>query len=221
MNGRATIEFRKELTMKQSESNELSRRRIFALAGLSAGAALLAPTALFPEGMESRSSTAQQQDAPALQPGGRARFSSLKQIDAGLLSVGYAEDGSPDGRAVILLHGWPYDIHSYIDVAPLLAAKGYRVIIPYLRGYGATQFLSGGTIRNGQQSVVAQDIIHLTDGLKIQKAILAGCDWGARTANIVAAVWPERCKALVSVSGYLIGSPETDKKPLPPKAELA
>jgi pimeloyl-ACP methyl ester carboxylesterase len=144
----------------------------------------------------------------------------MKQIDAGVLNVGYAEAGPTDGPAVILLHGWPYDIHSYVDVAPLLAEAGYRVIVPYLRGYGTTRFLSGETVRNGQQSVIALDIIALMDALEIEKAILAGCDWGARTANIIAALWPERCKALVSVSGYLIGSPEANKMPLPPEAEL-
>ena len=147
-------------------------------------------------------------------------FDSLKQIDAGVLNVGYAESGPANGRAVLLLHGWPYDIHTYVDVAPLLAAKGYRVIVPYLRGYGTTRFLSSETARNGQQAVVAVDAIALMDALKIEKAVLGGCDWGARTANIMAALWPERCKALVSVSGYLIGSRETNKMPLPPAAEL-
>jgi pimeloyl-ACP methyl ester carboxylesterase len=147
-------------------------------------------------------------------------FGSLKQIDAGVLNVGYAEAGPTDGPAVILLHGWPYDIHSYVDVAPLLAEAGFRAIVPYLRGYGTTSFLSRETLRNGQQSVLALDIIALMDALTIEKAILAGYDWGARTANVIAALWPERCKALVSVSGYLIGSPEANKMPLPPKAEL-
>jgi pimeloyl-ACP methyl ester carboxylesterase len=143
-----------------------------------------------------------------------------KQIDAGLLNVGYAEAGPADGPAVVLLHGWPYDVHSYAHVAPLLAKEGYRAIVPYLRGYGTTRFLSGETPRNGQQSVLAVDVIALMDALGIEKAILAGFDWGARTADVVAALWPERCEALVSVSGYLIGSPEANKTPLPPKAEL-
>jgi pimeloyl-ACP methyl ester carboxylesterase len=147
-------------------------------------------------------------------------FGSLKQIDAGLLKVGYAEAGPASGRAVILLHGWPYDIYSFVEVAPLLAAKGYRVIVPYLRGYGTTGFLAGETLRNGQQSAIAVDIIALMDALKIDKAIIGGFDWGARTANILAALWPERCKAQVSVSGYLIGNPLSNKQPLPPKAEL-
>jgi pimeloyl-ACP methyl ester carboxylesterase len=147
-------------------------------------------------------------------------FGPLKQIDAGVLNAGYAEAGPADGRAVILLHGWPYDIHTYVDVAPLLAAKGYRVIVPYLRGYGTTRFLSSETVRNGQQSVIAVDVIALMDALKIEKAVLGGCDWGARTADIMAALWPERCKGLVSVSGYLIGSQAANKMPLPPKAEL-
>lgn len=147
-------------------------------------------------------------------------FSAIKQINAGLLNIGYAEDGPADGPAVILLHGWPYDIHSFVDVAPLLASEGYRVIVPYLRGFGTTRFLSETTARNGQQSVVAQDIIALMDALKIQKAILGGFDWGARTADIIAALWPHRCKALVSVSGYLIGSQASGKMPLPPAAEF-
>ena len=150
----------------------------------------------------------------------RAAFESLKQIDAGLLSVGYADVGPLNGPVVILLHGWPYDIHTYVDVAPLLADQGYRVIVPHLRGYGSTRFLSPSTARNGQQSVIALDVIALMDALKIDRAVIGGCDWGARTANIVAALWPARCKALVSVSGYLIGSREVNKKPLPPQAEL-
>src|SRR5262245_24512760 len=150
----------------------------------------------------------------------KTSFDSLKQIDAGVLNVGYAEAGPADGRAVILLHGWPYDIYSYVDVAPLLASKGYRVIVPYVRGYGSTRFLSNETFRNGQQSAVALDIIALMDALKIDQAIIGGFDWGARTANIIAALWPKRCKAQVSVSGYLIGSPEANKTPLPPQAEF-
>jgi Predicted hydrolases or acyltransferases (alpha/beta hydrolase superfamily) len=145
---------------------------------------------------------------------------AVKQIDAGVLNVGYAEVGPAGGPAVILLHGWPYDIYSFVDVAPLLAEKGYRVIVPYLRGYGTTRFLSNDTVRNGEPAAVAVDIIALMDALKIDKAILAGFDWGARTGDIIAALWPERCKGLVSVSGYLIGSQESGKTPLPPKAEL-
>jgi pimeloyl-ACP methyl ester carboxylesterase len=144
----------------------------------------------------------------------------MKQIDAGVLNVGYAEVGPTGGPAVVLLHGWPYDVHSYVDVAPLLAKDGYRAIVPYLRGYGTTRFLAGETFRNGQQSVLAVDTIALMDALGIETAILGGFDWGARTADVVAALWPERCKALVSVSGYLIGSPEANRMPLPPKAEL-
>jgi len=157
----------------------------------------------------------------AIRPGTNTSFRSVKQIDAGVLNVGYAEDGPAGGPVVILLHGWPYDIHSYVDVAPMLASAGYRSIVPYLRGYGTTRFLSSETARNGQQSAVAVDIIALMDALKIDKAIIAGYDWGARTANIIAALWPQRCKAMVSVSGYLIGSPEANKLPLPPKAEYA
>ena len=151
--------------------------------------------------------------------GSAKSFRAMKQIDAGVLKIGYAEDGPSDGPAVILLHGWPYDVHSFIEVAPILADAGYRVIVPYLRGYGTTRFLSNATLRNGQQAALATDVIAFMDALKIEKAIVAGFDWGARTANIVAAIWPQRVKAMVSVSGYLIGSREINKVPLPPKAE--
>ncbi|MDR5761070.1 alpha/beta hydrolase [Caballeronia sp. LZ035] len=151
----------------------------------------------------------------------QAGFGTLRQIDAGTLNVGYAEAGPANGPVVILLHGWPYDIHSFADVTPLLVAQGYRVIVPYLRGYGTTRFLSADTPRNGQQAVVAVDIIALMDALKIRQAVFGAFDWGARTANIIAAVWPERVKAMVSVSGYLIGSQQGNRAPLPPKAEFA
>jgi pimeloyl-ACP methyl ester carboxylesterase len=144
----------------------------------------------------------------------------VKQVQAGLLNVGYVEAGPVNGTPVVLLHGWPYDINAFVDVAPLLASKGFRVIVPYLRGYGSTRFLSNDTFRNGQPSAVALDTIALMDALKIDKATVAGFDWGARTANIIAALWPERCKAMVSVSGYLIGSQSSGKIPLPPQAEL-
>ena len=157
---------------------------------------------------------------PPIKPGTSTSFSPLKQINAGLLSVTYAEAGPIDGPAVVLLHGWPYDIYSYVDVAPLLASAGYRVIVPYLRGYGATRFVSDKTFRNGQPSVVALDIIALMDALHIKSAIIGGFDWGARTADIIAVLWPERCKALVSVGGYLMTGQEAQKNPLPPQAEL-
>jgi pimeloyl-ACP methyl ester carboxylesterase len=147
-------------------------------------------------------------------------FGPVKQIEAGLLNVGYVEAGPADGPAVILVHGWPYDIHSFAEVTPILASSGFRVVVPYLRGYGSTRFLSDQTMRNGQQSVVAVDTIALMDALEIDKAIVAGFDWGARTADIVAALWPERCNGLVSVSGYLIGNQNAGKIPLPPEAEL-
>src|SRR5262249_45995789 len=143
-------------------------------------------------------------------------FGPLKQIDAGLLNVGYADVGPPNGPVVLLLHGWPYDIHSFVDVAPILASSGYRVVVPFLRGYGTTRFLSQDTLGNGQQSVVAVDAVALIDALSIDRAIIGGFDWGARTANIIAALWPERCRGLVSVSGYLIGSPAAGHMPLPP-----
>ena len=159
------------------------------------------------------------QPAP-IKPGTNTSFAPLKHIAAGVLNVAYAEAGPADGPPVILLHGWPYDIYSFVDVAPLLASAGFRVIVPYLRGYGATRFLSNDTVRNGQPAAIAIDTIALMDALKIDKALLAGFDWGARTVNIVSTLWPERCKATVSVSGYLIGSQEAGKMPLPPSAEL-
>jgi len=157
---------------------------------------------------------------PVVKPGTNTSFGPLKQIDAGVLNVGYAEAGPANGPVVLLLHGWPYDIYSFVDVAPLLAGAGYRAIIPYLRGYGTTRFLSSETVRNGQPSALATDLKDFLDALKIEKPILAGYDWGGRTANIFAALWPERCKAMVSVSGYLIGSQAAGKAPLPPPAEL-
>jgi pimeloyl-ACP methyl ester carboxylesterase len=153
-------------------------------------------------------------------PAGHTSFAPLKQINAGDLSIGYAEAGPADGPAVVLLHGWPYDIYSFVDVAPLLAARGYRVIVPYLRGFGTTSFLSSDTVRNGQPSAVALDTVLMMDALKIEKAILAGYDWGGRSADIIATLWPQRCKGLVSVSGYLIANPAAQKAPLPPSAEL-
>jgi pimeloyl-ACP methyl ester carboxylesterase len=166
------------------------------------------------------SADAQTAKVRPIKPGTNTSFGSLKQVDAGVLSVAYAEAGPAAGPVVILLHGWPYDIYSYVDVAPLLASAGYRVLVPYLRGYGATRFLASETFRNGQPSSVAVDIVAFMDALKIDKATIAGCDWGARTANIIAALWPERCKSMVSVSGYLIGSQEAGKMPLPPPAEF-
>lgn len=186
------------------------------------GAAALAFAATAAEVGLSNSALAQTRlsTEPTVRPGARTSFGTLKQVDAGVLSVGYAETGPVDGSPVILLHGWPYDIHSYVDVAPLLASSGFRVIVPYLRGYGTTRILSSETPRNGQPSAVAVDLINLMNALKIEKAIIGGFDWGARTANIVAALWPERCKATVSVSGYLIGSQAAGEPPLPPAAEL-
>ena len=149
-----------------------------------------------------------------------ASLGPIRQIDAGTLSIGYVELGPTDGPVVILLHGWPHDIHSFVEVAPILAAAGNRVIAPYLRGYGSTRILSADTPRNGQQSIFAVDVIALIDALKIDQAVLAGFDWGARAADIIAAVWPERCRALVSASGYLIGSQDANRKSQSPQAEL-
>jgi pimeloyl-ACP methyl ester carboxylesterase len=147
-------------------------------------------------------------------------FGPIRQVQAGVLDVGYVELGPVDGPPVLLLHGWPYDIHSYAEVAPILAAAGHRVLVPHLRGYGTTRFLSSEAMRNGQQAALALDILAFMDALRIPTAVVAGYDWGARTADILAALWPERCKGLVSVSGYLIGSQEANRAPLPPKAEL-
>jgi pimeloyl-ACP methyl ester carboxylesterase len=180
------------------------RRRFLGTAALSIAAAQFGMIGA----AAAQSSKAKLARVPAIKPGAHTSFGPLKQINAAVLNVGYAEAGPANGPAVILLHGWPYDIYSYVDVAPLLASSGYRVIVPYLRGYGTTRFLSNETFRNGEQGAVAVDIIALMDALKIEKATLAGFDWGARTADIIAALWPERCKALVSVSGYLIGSQE-------------
>ncbi|HZZ35243.1 MAG TPA: alpha/beta hydrolase [Caulobacteraceae bacterium] len=190
------------------------RRRILSAGILAVAAAelVLAP----PAGAGAMTET----ELPGAAPTTNKTFAPLKQIEAGVLSVAYAEAGPSGGPVVILLHGWPYDIHAFVDVAPLLAAKGYRVIAPYLRGYGSTRFLSGEAFRNGQPSALAIDVVALMDAMKIERAILAGFDWGARTADIVAALWPQRCKALVSVSGYLIGSQAAGKAPMPPEAEL-
>lgn len=157
--------------------------------------------------------------ASAAPPSAHTSFAALKQVEAGDLNIGYAEDGPADGPPVILLHGWPYDIHSYVDVAPILAARGYRVLVPYLRGYGSTTFRSADTVRNGQQAALADDVIAFMDALQIDRAVIGGFDWGARTADIVAALWPERTKALVSVSGYLIVNLVANQRPLTPKAE--
>ena len=157
--------------------------------------------------------------AGATSPPGAPSFGPVRQVEAGLLDVGYDEAGPASGPPVILLHGWPYDIHTYVDVAPLLADAGFRVIVPHLRGFGTTRFLAVDTARNGQQAVLAVDAVALMDALGIERAVLAGVDWGARIANVVAALWPERCRALVSVSGYLIGSQEAGRRPLPPEAE--
>jgi pimeloyl-ACP methyl ester carboxylesterase len=195
---------------------DADRRRLFgtiAAAVAAAGLGIIGPA-------DAQTSTAGPARVPAIKPGTHTSLGSLKQVDAGVLNVGYAEAGPANGPPVILLHGWPYDIHAFVDVAPALAAAGYRVVVPHLRGYGTTRFLSTDAFRNGEPAALAVDVIALMDALKIQKPIIAGFDWGARSADIVAALWPERCKAIVSVSGYLIGSQESGKMPLPPSAEL-
>jgi pimeloyl-ACP methyl ester carboxylesterase len=192
------------------------RRHFFGTAAMTFAAAQLGMVALG----NAQSGNGKGPALPPIKPGTNISFASLKNIDAGLLNVTYAEAGPRDGRPVVLLHGWPYDIYSFVDVTPLLASAGYRVIVPYTRGYGATRFLSDKTFRNGQPSVGAVDIIALMDALKIKSAIIGGYDWGGRTADIIAVLWPDRCKGLVSVSGYLMTSQEAQKNPLPPKAEL-
>jgi pimeloyl-ACP methyl ester carboxylesterase len=203
------------LEEEMSEEIDRDRRRFLGTAAMTLAAAelgLIGPAAAGEEKREPASTTSR--------PRTSASFGAIKQIDAGVLNVGYAEAGPADGPAVILLHGWPYDIHSFVEVAPQLASAGYRVIVPHLRGYGTTRFFANDAVRNGQPSALALDVVSLMDALKIQKAILAGFDWGGRSADIVAALWPERCKGLVSVSGYLIGNQEAGKIPLPPAAEL-
>jgi pimeloyl-ACP methyl ester carboxylesterase len=206
-----------EMSQDTNSQGENHRRRFLAVAGASLAAARFGAIGTANAQAAKAAKSAQ---LPTIKPGTNTSFGPLKQIDAGLLNVGYAEAGPADGPVVILLHGWPYDIYSFVDVTPLLAQAGYRVIVPYLRGYGTTRFLSNDTFRNGQPAALAVDIIDLMDALKIEKATLAGFDWGARTADIMAALWPQRCKALVSVSGYLISSQESGKMPLPPSAEL-
>ncbi|MCZ0990898.1 alpha/beta fold hydrolase [Streptomyces diastatochromogenes] len=192
----------------------INRRTFNKAMGLGTGAAAV-PLA----GLQGVSSAAPASSATPGTPATHTSFPSLKQVKAGLLNVGYAELGPAHGPVVICLHGWPYDIHSYVDVAPLLAAEGYRVIVPYLRGHGTTRFLSPRTFRNGQQSAIALDIIALMDALHIHKAVIAGFDWGSRTGDILAALWPERVKALVSVSGYLVTDRKAQLEPLAAAAE--
>ena len=192
-------------------SDPIERRRFLAASVMTVAASQFALDA---------SAQAQTSSSGAAKAASNGSFPALKQINAGALNVGYVEMGPTDGKPVVLLHGWPYDIHAFVDVAPALASAGHRVIIPHLRGYGTTTFLSDAAVRNGQPAAISSDIVALMDALKIEKATLAGFDWGARSADIVAALWPERCTALVSVSGYLIGSQESGKMPLPPTAEL-
>jgi len=203
--------------IKMSKEINRDRRRFCGTAAMTIAAAQL-NMIVSADAQSSKSESAQ---LPAVKPGTHTTFASLKQIDAGVLSVAYAEAGPSNGPAVLLLHGWPYDIHSFVDVMPLLASAGYRVLVPYLRGYGATRFLSSESVRNGQPAALAVDVLDFMNALRIEKAVLAGFDWGARSADIVAALWPERTRALVAVSGYLIGDPAVNRRPLPPSAELS
>ena len=195
-------------------TKNFNRRHFLGMAAIALAATNLAPFRLFSSPTDHLMPPQDTQPDPV-----STSFKDIKQIKAGLLDVGYIDIGPGNGQPVILLHGWPYDIHSYAAVSALLAAKGYRVIVPHLRGHGTTQFRSAQTFRNGQQAAVAKDILALMDALDIKQAIFGGFDWGARTADIIAALWPERCKALVSVNGYLINNLERNKHPLPPQAE--
>jgi pimeloyl-ACP methyl ester carboxylesterase len=202
-------------TTKTAEKINQPRRSFL---GVAAATTAAAQFGMIGSALAQSSTTAKR--LPDVRPGAHTSFGPLKQIKAGVLNVGYAEAGPANGPVVILLHGWPYDIYSFVDVAPMLASAGFRVIVPYVRGHGTTQFLSADTLRNGQQAAVAVDVIDLMDALKIEKATLAGFDWGARSADIVAALWPERCKALVTVSGYAVPNRQANKARLPPAAEL-
>jgi pimeloyl-ACP methyl ester carboxylesterase len=199
-----------------SKTVDLPRR------GFLGAAAVTLATAPFglPQAARAQTGMSKAPAVPLTTPGTHASFAPVKHVNAGVLNIGYAEAGPATGPVALLLHGWPYDIHSFVDVAPLLAARGYRVIIPHLRGFGSTSFLSADTMRNGQPVAIAADMIALMDALNIRNAVVAGFDWGARTADIMAAIWPDRCRGLVSVSGYLIGNQAAGKQPLPPEAEL-
>ncbi len=199
-----------------SEKIDLPRRGFLG----AAAATLAAAQFSLSQAAQAQTGAAKAASLPAQMAGSHTAFAPIKHVNAGGLSVGYAEAGPANGPVALLLHGWPYDIHSFVDVAPLLAARGYRVIIPYLRGHGSTTFLSSDAFRNGQPSAIAADMIALMDALRIRNAVVAGFDWGARTADIMAALWPDRCRGLVSVSGYLIGNQAAGKQPLPPEAEL-
>ncbi len=206
-----------------SGSIDTQRRKFLGTAALGLAAAPFAGLAFAAPSSPALPPSSGQSPSPAKNgssSGSHTSFARMKRIRAGVLDVAYAEDGPANGTPVLLLHGWPYDIHAFVDVAPILAAAGYRVIVPYLRGYGDTRFIAADTPRNGQQAALAADGIALLDALKIDRAVVAGFDWGARTADIMAALWPQRCKVLVSVSGYLIGSQALNRDPLPPKAEL-
>src|SRR5580700_1516279 len=209
----STIQQSPQLERNMPEEINQKRRALFGTAAMTLAATQLGLSSPAHAGTDNAAAGG----LPDVKPGTHTSFATIKQINAGLLNVGYAEDGPVEGPAVILLHGWPYDIHSYVGVAPLLASAGYRVIVPYLRGYGTTRFLAGDTFRNAQQSAVGLDIIALMNALKIQTATVAGFDWGARTADVMATLWPERCKGIVSVGGYLISSPAGNQVPLPPE----
>lgn len=199
-----------------SNKVDLPRRGFLGAAAVTLAAA---PFGL-PQAARAQAGVSKAAPLPSTTAGTHTSFAPIRHVNAGVLNIGYAEAGPATGPVALLLHGWPYDIHSFVDVAPLLAARGYRVIIPHLRGFGSTTFLSADTMRNGQPVAIAADMIALMDALNIRNAVVAGFDWGARTADIMAAIWPDRCRGLVSVSGYLIGNQAAGKLPLPPEAEL-
>jgi pimeloyl-ACP methyl ester carboxylesterase len=215
-NGNAQSQGDPQMDIRNASARPVGRRRFLNAAAMTFAASQLGLL----EYANAESSTLNPSPPALGKPKNQIALASIRQIQAGVLNIGYADEGPSDGPAVILLHGWPYDIHSFVDVSPLLVSAGYRVVVPFLRGYGTTRFISAETFRNGQQSAVAVDIIALMDALHIRRAIVGGFDWGARTADTMAVLWPERCKAIVSVSGYLIGSQEGGKLPLPPSAEL-
>jgi len=205
-------------TENRSEPTNEGRRHFLLATGAAVLAAGVTPLVTAPTALAATGGTTAGSTGTAA---GGTGFGPVRQIDAGVLNVGYVEAGPADGTPVVLMHGFPYDIHSYVEVAPLLAAEGYRVIVPYFRGYGSTTFRSAGTPRNVDQAAFALDILALMDALNIERAVLAGYDWGSRTGDIIAALWPERVKALVSVTGYLITNLATNLSPIPPASENA
>jgi len=196
-----------------SDAIHYDRRRFIGTAVMATAGAGLVGSRLREPGSDEEPSSA------ATKPLTNGSLRPGKHIDAGDLDVGYTEAGPSNGPPAILLHGWPHSIDRYVDVAAL-AAKGYRVIVPYVRGFGTTRFGSSDTIRNGQRTAVASDVMALMDALKIEKALVGGFDGGARTAEIMAALWPQRVKGIVPASGHAVVNLAANQRPLPPKEEL-